>query len=112
KGMRGAAPRQRDGEQGEAEDREPDAAPLATGQPNTPEPPDKQRENADPAGRRGLHERERPNRERSHVEDPAADPDREPKQPAAVREEQQQRTDRPPHAEGGQPRRLLMLREV
>jgi hypothetical protein len=69
------------------------------------EPPDEQRKNPDPTGRGGLHQRECPERERGDIEHPAADPDRETREPATIREKENQRAKRSPDAERRQLRR-------
>src|SRR5262249_618110 len=82
------------------------------GAPPPAEPQDEEREDPDPAGGRGLHKRERPERQRPDVESPAADSDRETRDPATVREQQAKRAQGSANAEDRESRRLRVLDEI
>ena len=106
------AARRRSTDEGHAEQQQPghrdhDRRPLAARQPA-----DERSEQRDAARRGGLNERQRRERERDDVEDPAADPRQEANDPAAVPEQQPQRVQWSSHGERRQPRRGTVLREV
>jgi hypothetical protein len=104
--------RERGAEEHEPNQRSAHAGELARLRTPSRRAPGEQREEADPACGGGLDERERRELERGDVEHPAADPDEEAGEPAAVDEEDDERVDRPPERELREPHRRLVLGEV
>jgi hypothetical protein len=98
-------------EERKARDGRGDARPLASRERRGSRPLDEQREQADPARRGGLHERERRKRQRRDVQGPAAEPDDEAREPAPAREEQVERTERPADRQRRQRRGRAVLGE-
>ncbi len=84
-----------DAEQREARDRHRRADPLTRGQRDVCEAGNHDREDPDTAGGRRLHERERRQRERGDVEEPAGCLGTEAREPAAIAHKRGQRGDRP-----------------
>ena len=94
-------PCEREPEEHEAENRKGNSGDFPPGKPRT-RPPDQHAEEADPARRHRLHERQGRERKRRDVERPPAEPRRESHQPPSRRE---QRGERPPRTANAQPRK-------